>query len=687
MTPMQNEDTRMLAVGRGKSSNLGLVALEYVAWKGLVAMSSEPLEASIEHAAFMALPKSERNRLKKAPFVSFGVFEGGIRNRDTVASRSAAQLDYDQQTLELFRRLEERELTGGVVPFAYVAHTTRSHTDEAPRLRLMVPFSRDVTPAEYPLCVRALHSLFGAPELDEGSLQPSRLMYLPVINQNAPFWHWQSFGTGYVDPDYLIGLAQPKNKEEKSDLDIALADQPKTFKQNVNALAMKAFAAWVPTLFPQATPYKQGGYRVTSTSLGRELEEDISIVAEGIKDFGVADLDDPRSGKRTPIELVREWGEHKDSEAAANWLCIQLGVKPEALGGERSREDTDKAFKFHSGDDYARDFTVSPELVEDMLPAQGLAMLFGPSGTGKTFWGLDLACRVHNGVKWRDKDVAKGDVMYIAAEASRGIKKRFQAIKILHADWVMPFVADVAPNLSSLTSVQAVRDAARLVGKPAIIVIDTLSASFEGDDSSQQDIAKMLRNLKILADDLQCLVLFVHHTTKDGGSWRGSGVLFNDVDAVLETVEQGEGAERKLWVTQRKHKEGEAGKSYSFRLLVSEPLAAKPNGKPITSCTIEQEDHAAPKKEAKTKTRADDFATSEKHSKARHYLSIIEHEIGLDGADVDEKGIVRAIQADKTVNPLCEEGHPRADNIRRTLLTLADKGKIRLEGRYIRLCK
>jgi KaiC/GvpD/RAD55 family RecA-like ATPase len=321
-----------------------------------------------------------------------------------------------------------------------------------------------------------------------------------------------------------------------------------------------------------------------------------------------------------------------------------------------------------------------------MLPAQGLGMLFGPSGTGKTFWGLDIACHIHNGVKWRDKDVVKGDVMYIAAEASRGIKKRFQAVKRVNPDWVMPFVADSAPNLSELSSIEAVRDAARLVGKPAAIIIDTLSASFEGDDSSQQDIAKMLRNLKILSDDLDCLVLFIHHTTKDGGSWRGSGVLFNDVDAVLETVSEGDGDSRKLWVSQRKHKEGEAGRNYPFKLSVSDPLATKPNGKPITSCTVEQEDYT-PAPKTKTKTRADDFATSERHSKARHYLSIIQQEVGLDGADIDEKGIVRAIQADKVVNPLCEEGYPRADNIKRTLLTLAEKGKIKLEGRWIRLCE
>jgi putative DNA primase/helicase len=245
------------------------------------------------------------------------------------------------------------------------------------------------------------------------------------------------------------------------------------------------------------------------------------------------------------------------------------------------------AFVFHDGDVYATDFLGEPELVEDLLPACGVAMVYGESGSGKTFWALDLAFHVQNGMQWRDKDVAQGNVYYVAAEAGRSVKKRLQGVKVLHPDWKAPYMADMAPNLSKPESITAIRTA---IGdnKAALVVIDTMSASFEGDDSSQQDVAVMMRNLKSLAEGLGCLVLLIHHTRKDGTSWRGSGVLKNDTDAVIEITTEGEGEHRIHVARLAKSRDGEQGARYAFRLIKSEPLALKPNGKAIDTCTVEQ---------------------------------------------------------------------------------------------------
>jgi AAA domain/Bifunctional DNA primase/polymerase, N-terminal len=106
-----------------------------------------------------------------------------------------------------------------------------------------------------------------------------------------------------------------------------------TFFKKVNALALASLSSWVPVLFPTARPYN-GGYRIESKDLGRVLEEDLSILPIGIKDWGVWDEGDPRLGKRTSIDVVMGWSGKTASEAAL-WLCDQLKMPPEALGWNR----------------------------------------------------------------------------------------------------------------------------------------------------------------------------------------------------------------------------------------------------------------------------------------------------------------------------------------------------------------
>ncbi len=46
----------------------------------------------------------------------------------------------------------------------------------------------------------------------------------------------------------------------------------------------------------------------------------------------------------------------------------------------KKSEEVRKPFTFYSGNSYAEDFASSPELVEDVLPTRGIAMVYGPSG-------------------------------------------------------------------------------------------------------------------------------------------------------------------------------------------------------------------------------------------------------------------------------------------------------------------
>jgi predicted P-loop ATPase len=142
----------------------------------------------------------------------------------------------------------------------------------------------------------------------------------------------------YTIRDFTVGLpeAKPEAKPEPEDnknngQGSAATSKKATTKtepdrpfKGINTVALQNLGAWVPQLFPSAEKSSKG-WRVSSASLDRDLEEDISFTPDGIKDFGVHDMGDAREGKRTPIDVVMQWKPCEFKEAVL-WLCGVLSL-------------------------------------------------------------------------------------------------------------------------------------------------------------------------------------------------------------------------------------------------------------------------------------------------------------------------------------------------------------------------
>ncbi len=109
-------------------------------------------ESAEEYACF---PKSKRDAAKDHGGFVAGVLKGGRRKVDTVASRSMVALDGDRITPEFLERYEKD------IPYASALYTTHSHTPDAPRVRLVFPLARDVSPEEYVAVARYLAQTLG----------------------------------------------------------------------------------------------------------------------------------------------------------------------------------------------------------------------------------------------------------------------------------------------------------------------------------------------------------------------------------------------------------------------------------------------------------------------------------------------------------------------------------------------
>jgi hypothetical protein len=87
----------------------------------------------------------------------------------------------------------------------------------------------------------------------------------------------------------------------------------------INEIALARLDTWVPEALPLAERSAAGVWRVSSESLGRALEEDISLAPKGIQDFG-------EEKPMTPIDVVVEHLPAEGAIAAASWLLDRLGL-------------------------------------------------------------------------------------------------------------------------------------------------------------------------------------------------------------------------------------------------------------------------------------------------------------------------------------------------------------------------
>src|SRR5439155_20954414 len=71
-------------------------------------------------------------------------------------------------------------------------------------------------------------------------------------------------------------------------------------------------------------------------------------------------------------------------------------------------------------------------LIEGILPADGLAVLYGPPAIGKSFLALDWAFSVQLGHAWLGHQVKRGTVVYVYGEGGAALGQRKDAWKVAH---------------------------------------------------------------------------------------------------------------------------------------------------------------------------------------------------------------------------------------------------------------
>ena len=229
----------------------------------------------------------------------------------------------------------------------------------------------------------------------------------------------------------------------------------------------------------------------------------------------------------------------------------------------------------------------TPSLVKGLLPAQGVAAIYGEAGSGKSFLAMDLSFAIATGQSdWFGMKVEKRPVSYIALEGRGGIAKRTMAWEKQNGVTLRDEVRFVLQDfsLNDLRDVDALAgEILSTAGSGCLVVIDTLNQSAPGaDENASADMSRIIANAKRLGERVRGLVLLVHHAGKDQTrGMRGHSSLFAAMDAVIKVTATN--GDREWNVTKAKDDDIVASRGFE---LVPYVVGADDDGDNITSCAV-----------------------------------------------------------------------------------------------------
>jgi hypothetical protein len=234
--------------------------------------------------------------------------------------------------------------------------------------------------------------------------------------------------------------------------------------------------------------------------------------------------------------------------------------------------------------------------VDELLPMEGLVIVWGKFKCLKTFWVYDVALHIAKGWEYRDRAVRQGMVIYCAFEGAHGFRKRTEAqrrhYKLAEDDDVPLHVMPCQMNL--------IRDHAAFIkdigaqlsngDKPAVVVLDTLNRSLVGSESKDADMANYIAAASAIREAFSCLVIIVHHCGWDETRPRGHSSLPGAVEGQLAVVRDGD----RITVLVEFLRDGpEGAEIHSLTKIID--VGTDANGKRLTSLVVVPSNLAARK--------------------------------------------------------------------------------------------
>lgn len=171
-----------------------LVEMELEEFRDRIATTKRTAETV---AQYKKLSKAKQDDIKDVGGFVLGTLKNGRRKKDHVLSRSGLCLDMDYAEADTIDQIEM------FFSFKCWFYSTHKHTPEKPRLRLIIPLTREVSPDEYSAVARKVADDIGIELFDDTTYEPSRLMYWPSTPADGEFIFKEIEGE-LLDPDTIL---------------------------------------------------------------------------------------------------------------------------------------------------------------------------------------------------------------------------------------------------------------------------------------------------------------------------------------------------------------------------------------------------------------------------------------------------------------------------------------------------
>ena len=187
-----------LTISTGSSRRAKIWKQKQVSWSALIKRLSRTKRTMETQAQYQQMDKAKQDTIKDVGGFVGGMLKNGRRTAACAGKRQLVTLDADYADSSLWDLVELL-----YSDYAMCCYSTHKHTPQKPRLRLVIPLNRQVTPDEYQAVARKIAENFGIDMFDDTTYQPQRLMYWPSTSADGEFFfRWQD--GDWLDADAIL---------------------------------------------------------------------------------------------------------------------------------------------------------------------------------------------------------------------------------------------------------------------------------------------------------------------------------------------------------------------------------------------------------------------------------------------------------------------------------------------------